>query len=181
MTLNLAMRHPQDEAKAMDRLLLRRAQLQQKKADLEKKIRDLGSLPADAFEKYRDTALPGLHRSLQKVQGQLKKFGCGLSVGPVRKGWEERGGGQIYGTQEAIEGVCVQACLSAWQGRKRGQQGRHTHLVPGLEACNHYYYCYHDYYCCWYHYYYYYYFIIVIMLESLLLLLLAVVLLLRKR
>lgn len=60
----------------MEALLTRRGALQGKRADLERKIRDLGSLPADAFDKYREHALPALHKLLAKAQQQLKKYGC---------------------------------------------------------------------------------------------------------
>ncbi|KAK9807008.1 hypothetical protein WJX72_010649 [[Myrmecia] bisecta] len=66
--------HVEDEAKVLEQLMAKRAQLQQKKADLEKKIRELGSLPADAFEKYREHSLKELHKLLQKCNGQLKKY-----------------------------------------------------------------------------------------------------------
>lgn len=42
----------QDEAKDLEQLLNRRNLLHVKREDLMKKIRDLGSLPSDAFEKY---------------------------------------------------------------------------------------------------------------------------------
>jgi structural maintenance of chromosome 3 (chondroitin sulfate proteoglycan 6) len=41
----------QDEAKDLEQLLNRRNILHVKREDLMKKIRDLGSLPSDAFEK----------------------------------------------------------------------------------------------------------------------------------
>lgn len=56
-------------------MLSKRATLQQKRGDLERKIRELGSLPADAFEKYRDHSLKQLLQLLQKAQTQLKKYG----------------------------------------------------------------------------------------------------------
>ena len=59
----------------METLLSKRAGLQQKKADLERKIRELGSLPAEAFEKYRDKSLSSLHKLLQQAQNELKKYG----------------------------------------------------------------------------------------------------------
>ena len=66
----------QDEAKRGEQAETRRAALVQKKADLEKRIRELGSLPADAYEKYRDHPPANLHRLLEKSQAQLKKYGC---------------------------------------------------------------------------------------------------------
>ena len=66
----------QDESRRVEALLTKRAALQAKRADLERKIRDLGSLPADAFDKYREHGLPALHKLLAKAQQQLKKYGC---------------------------------------------------------------------------------------------------------
>ena len=65
----------QDESRKVESLLSKRATLQQKRGDLERKIRELGSLPADAFEKYRDHSLKQLLQLLQKAQTQLKKYG----------------------------------------------------------------------------------------------------------
>jgi len=65
----------QDESRKVENLLSKRAGLQQKKADLERKIRELGSLPAEAFEKYRDKSLNSLHKLLQQAQVELKKYG----------------------------------------------------------------------------------------------------------
>ena len=67
----------------MEALLARRAALAQKKADLERRVRELGSLPADAFERYRGQALPALHALLAKAQAQLKKFQCGPHLGEL--------------------------------------------------------------------------------------------------
>ena len=58
--------------------MTKRVALQAKKADLEKAVRELGTLPADAFEKYRDQSMAQLHKLLGKAQGQMKKFGCAL-------------------------------------------------------------------------------------------------------
>ena len=65
----------QDELRKVENLLSKRAGLQQKRADLERKIRELGSLPAEAFEKYRDRSLGSLHKLLQQAQNELKKYG----------------------------------------------------------------------------------------------------------
>ena len=64
----------------MEALLTKRAALQQRTADLERKIRDLGSLPADAFEKFRGRPLKDLHRQLQRAQQALKQYGCVRAV-----------------------------------------------------------------------------------------------------
>eukprot|EP00899_Mesostigma_viride_P022420 jgi/Mesvir1/3362/Mv04256-RA.1 len=68
-------RHLQDEAKEMESLLHRRNLLHQKREDLMKKIRDLGSLPSDAFEKYGDKSLKELHALLHRCGSELKKYG----------------------------------------------------------------------------------------------------------
>ena len=39
-----------------------------------KKIRDLGSLPADAFEKYRKSNVKQLWKKLDKCNSELKKY-----------------------------------------------------------------------------------------------------------
>ena len=52
----------------------KRSALQGKRTELERKIKDLGSLPSEAFEKYRDYTLQELHKLLQKANTQLKKF-----------------------------------------------------------------------------------------------------------
>ncbi len=70
----------QDESRKVESLLSKRAALGQKRGDLERKIRELGSLPADAFDKFRDTTLKDLLRLLQKAQNQLKKYGCAPSL-----------------------------------------------------------------------------------------------------
>lgn len=62
----------------MEMLMSKRSALQGKRTELERKIKDLGSLPSEAFEKYRDHTLQELHKLLQKANSQLKKFrwGC---------------------------------------------------------------------------------------------------------
>ena len=72
----------QDESRKVEALLARRGALAAKKADLERRVRELGSLPADAFERYRGQALPALHGLLAKAQAQLKKFQCAPWPGP---------------------------------------------------------------------------------------------------
>lgn len=66
----------QDEALKVEALLARRAALAQKKADLVRRVKELGSLPADAFERYRGQPLPALHALLAKAHSQLKKYQC---------------------------------------------------------------------------------------------------------
>ena len=67
----------QDEQKALETLMSMRSALQGKRTELERKIKDLGSLPSEAFEKYRDHSLQELHKLLHKANTQLKKFRCG--------------------------------------------------------------------------------------------------------
>ncbi|MCO5576606.1 hypothetical protein L7F22_030421 [Adiantum nelumboides] len=64
----------QDEKKDLEQLLNRRNLLQAKREDIMKKIRDLGSLPSDAFEKYQKKSLKELHKMLHNCNEQLKKF-----------------------------------------------------------------------------------------------------------
>jgi len=56
----------QDESKDLEQLLNTRNLLHAKREDLMKKIRDLGSLPSDAFEKYQKKNLKELHKMLHK-------------------------------------------------------------------------------------------------------------------
>lgn len=64
----------QDESKEMEQLLNKRVIFQQQRDDLMKKIRDLGSLPADAFEKYQNKNLKDLHKMMHRCNEQLKKY-----------------------------------------------------------------------------------------------------------
>ena len=73
--INVGIPAKQDELRKVENLLSKRAGLQQKRVDLERKIRELGSLPAEAFEKYRDRSLASLHKLLQQAQNELKKYG----------------------------------------------------------------------------------------------------------
>eukprot|EP00850_Spirogloea_muscicola_P014975 SM000111S18798 [mRNA] locus=s111:204108:212996:+ [translate_table: standard] len=68
-------RSVQDERKELEQLVNRRSLLLQKKDDLTRKIRDLGSLPSDAFEKYKDKMLKELHKMLHKCNEHLKSYG----------------------------------------------------------------------------------------------------------
>ncbi|GLJ18306.1 hypothetical protein SUGI_0323950 [Cryptomeria japonica] len=64
----------QDEAKDLEQLLNKRNLLQGKREEFMKKIRDLGSLPSDAFEKNKRKNLKELHKMLHKCNENLKKF-----------------------------------------------------------------------------------------------------------
>ena len=67
----------QDEEKALETLMSKRTALQAKRSELERKIKDLGSLPSEAFEKYHDHTLADLRKLLHKANTQLKKFRYG--------------------------------------------------------------------------------------------------------
>eukprot|EP00898_Chlorokybus_atmophyticus_P004172 jgi/Chlat1/4756/Chrsp308S04740 len=67
-------RRLQDEAKEMESLLNKRSLLLLKREDLMKKIRDLGSLPSDAFDKYQNKGVKELHKMLHKTNEELKKY-----------------------------------------------------------------------------------------------------------
>lgn len=67
-------RRLQDDSKEMEKLLGWRSVLQQRKDDAVRKIRELGSLPAEAFEKYRGKASTELHRLLAKTNEKLKQY-----------------------------------------------------------------------------------------------------------
>ena len=64
-----------DDEREMEALMAKRATLQTKREGLQRKIRELGSLPSDAFERYRGKALKTLHSLLGKTNEQLSKLG----------------------------------------------------------------------------------------------------------
>ena len=74
--------HPlQDKQRQLEAIEARRDALQQRKADLEAKIRELGPLPTETFEAHLDRPLQELHKLLGKANQELKKFRWG-------SGWE---------------------------------------------------------------------------------------------
>ncbi|KAJ4957827.1 hypothetical protein NE237_024938 [Protea cynaroides] len=64
----------QDEAKELEQLLTKRNMFYSKQEDCMKKIRDLGSLPSDAFEMYKRKSTKELYKMLSKCQEQLQQF-----------------------------------------------------------------------------------------------------------
>lgn len=64
----------QDEAKDLEQLLNKRNILLAKQEDCMKKIRDLGSLPSDAFETYKRKSMKELQKMLHKCNEQLTQF-----------------------------------------------------------------------------------------------------------
>mmetsp|Transcript_28839 Transcript_28839/g.68899 ORF Transcript_28839/g.68899 Transcript_28839/m.68899 type:complete len:1112 (-) Transcript_28839:128-3463(-) len=63
-----------EQERQLDSLLSRRTQLAQRRDDVSKRIRELGSLPADAFEVYKGKPAKELHKLLKKVSEDLKQF-----------------------------------------------------------------------------------------------------------
>lgn len=64
----------QDEAKDLEQLLNKRNILLSKQEECMKKIRDLGSLPSDAFDTYKRKSMKELQRMLHKCNDELQKF-----------------------------------------------------------------------------------------------------------
>ena len=64
-----------DDEREMEGLMAKRTTLQAKREGLQRKIRELGSLPSDAFERYRGKALKTLHSLLGKTNEQLARLG----------------------------------------------------------------------------------------------------------
>uniref|UniRef100_A0A1D1YI49 Structural maintenance of chromosomes protein n=2 Tax=Anthurium amnicola TaxID=1678845 RepID=A0A1D1YI49_9ARAE len=64
----------QDEAKDLEQLLNKRNLLLSKQEEYMKKIRELGSLPSDAFETYKRKSIKELQKMLHKCNEQLKQF-----------------------------------------------------------------------------------------------------------
>jgi structural maintenance of chromosome 3 (chondroitin sulfate proteoglycan 6) len=64
----------EEEAKAMEKLANKRSLLLKKKEESMRKIRELGSLPADAFDKYQGLPLSQLWKKLHKCNTELKKY-----------------------------------------------------------------------------------------------------------
>ncbi|CAA7403122.1 unnamed protein product [Spirodela intermedia] len=64
----------QDEAKDLEQLLNKRNLLLSKQEDYMKKIRELGSLPSDAFETYKRKSIKDLQKMLHKCNEDLQQF-----------------------------------------------------------------------------------------------------------
>eukprot|EP00911_Craspedida_sp_UC1_P000791 UC1_evm2s604 len=60
--------------KKMEKILNKRRILLQKQEETMRRIRDLGSLPADATDKYKDKTEAQLYKKLKSVKGKLKKY-----------------------------------------------------------------------------------------------------------
>lgn len=64
----------EDDAKQMEKLAHKRSLLMKKKEECAKKIRELGSLPADAFDKHQKTPVKTLWKKLHQCNEELKKY-----------------------------------------------------------------------------------------------------------
>ncbi|KAH9283189.1 Structural maintenance of chromosomes protein 3 [Echinococcus granulosus] len=64
----------QDDQQSLEKMQSKQSQLFKKKEENMKKIRDLGSLPADAFDKFQDKSLKQLFKLLDKANRELKRY-----------------------------------------------------------------------------------------------------------
>ncbi|XP_013420555.1 structural maintenance of chromosomes protein 3 [Lingula anatina] len=62
------------DAKDLEKMTNKQSLLLKKKDECMKKIRELGSLPSDAFEKYQDLSLKQLFKKLEQCNQELKKY-----------------------------------------------------------------------------------------------------------
>ncbi|KAL8567919.1 hypothetical protein ACOMHN_059041 [Nucella lapillus] len=65
----------QEDAKDLEKMTNKQSLLLKKKEDCMRKIRDLGSLPSDAFEKYQNLSLKQLFKKLEHCNTELKRYG----------------------------------------------------------------------------------------------------------
>jgi len=63
-----------ESAKDFDRMASKQTALQQKITEATEKIRDLGSLPSDSFDKYHSMPTKQLFKQLEKANSELKKY-----------------------------------------------------------------------------------------------------------
>lgn len=64
----------EDDAKLMEKFANKKSLLVKKKEECMKKIRDLGSLPADAFDKHQKKKIKELWKKLNEANEELKKY-----------------------------------------------------------------------------------------------------------
>jgi structural maintenance of chromosome 3 (chondroitin sulfate proteoglycan 6) len=64
----------EEDSKELERMASKQTVLQQKIEECTKKIRELGSLPADAFDKYKTMSQKQLFKQLDKANQELKKY-----------------------------------------------------------------------------------------------------------
>ncbi|XP_041368808.1 structural maintenance of chromosomes protein 3-like [Gigantopelta aegis] len=63
-----------DDAKELEKMSNKQSLLLKKKEECMRKIRELGSLPSDAFEKYQDMGSKQLFKKLEQCNQELKKY-----------------------------------------------------------------------------------------------------------
>ena len=73
-----AAQHLSDDAKSMDKLLAQRVIFATKRDDCNKKIRELGALPREAYEKFASLSMKQLMSKLEKTNADLKKVRSAL-------------------------------------------------------------------------------------------------------
>eukprot|EP00096_Caligus_rogercresseyi_P011256 TRINITY_DN4374_c0_g1_i1.p1 TRINITY_DN4374_c0_g1~~TRINITY_DN4374_c0_g1_i1.p1 ORF type:complete len:1212 (-),score=525.73 TRINITY_DN4374_c0_g1_i1:216-3815(-) len=64
----------EDDAKELEKMASKQTVYQSKITECTKKIRELGSLPTDAFDKYKNVSQKQLFRQLERAQTELKKY-----------------------------------------------------------------------------------------------------------
>ena len=64
----------EEDAKELEKMASKQTVFQAKIQDCTKKIRDLGSLPTDAFSKYKNMSQKQLFKQLEKANSELKKY-----------------------------------------------------------------------------------------------------------
>lgn len=63
-----------EDAKDLEKMTSKQSLLLKKKEEFMKKIRELGSLPSDAFEKYQNLSYKQLYKKLEHCNQELKKY-----------------------------------------------------------------------------------------------------------
>ncbi|XP_013782387.1 structural maintenance of chromosomes protein 3-like [Limulus polyphemus] len=63
-----------EDAKDLEKMTSKQSLLLKKKEDCMRKIRELGSLPSDAFEKYQNLGMKQLFKKLEQCNHELKKY-----------------------------------------------------------------------------------------------------------
>lgn len=64
----------EEDAKELEKMASKQTVFQQKITECTKKIRELGSLPTDAFSKYKNMSQKQLFKQLEKANQELKKY-----------------------------------------------------------------------------------------------------------
>ncbi|CAL1280118.1 unnamed protein product [Larinioides sclopetarius] len=63
-----------EDAKDLEKMTSKQSLLLKKKDEFTRKIRELGSLPSDAFEKYQNLSYKQLYKKLEQCNHELKKY-----------------------------------------------------------------------------------------------------------